>query len=306
EARIPDCLPAEAQPGRHRRMGRRLRLRGAGGGRLARPRRPSVHRNAPRRRRVLVRRRRTRAGAVRRAPPDPVVAGVLRQQPAPRSGRAGRCQRPRPGLHRRRSAARLPDRGDLRRTRPRQERRRQPARGREGVRPAGQPGRRTGHQARDRELRDGGLAPRRVPRQPGLLARAVGVDVRPRALPQLRPVAPRVDGHRPGRGAPPLRRQGRARAGEGRADLPRAPQPLRLAGPRRPPAGPLGRRVVALPGAGPRRGRLAPRRGHPLRGRLRRCRVRRARGSRLGRNGGPHRDGPARCARHPATPVGRV
>ena len=40
--------------------------------------------------------------------------------------------------------------------------------------------------------------------------------------------------------------------------VPRAAQPIRLSRQGRRPAGPVGRRLVALPGARPRRGRLAP------------------------------------------------
>jgi sugar phosphate isomerase/epimerase len=69
--------------------------------------------------------------------------------------------------------------------------------------PAGGPRGGARREDRHRELRDGGLAPRRLPGQPRLLAGAVGVDVLPRAVPQLRPVPPGVDGHRPGRGPAP-------------------------------------------------------------------------------------------------------
>ena len=52
---------------------------------------------------------------------------------------------------------------------------------------------------------------------PGNLAYspALGVDVRPRAVPELRPVPPGVDGHRPGRGAAALHRPHPPRAGQG-------------------------------------------------------------------------------------------
>ena len=137
--------------------------------------------------------------AVRPPRPDVVVAGLLRQQPPPRPDRAQGRQRPRAGLRRRRRPARLPDRRDLRRPRPDPARRRQPPPGRAGLPAAGRPRGRTGREADHRELRDGGLAPRRLPGQPGLLARAVGVDVLPRPVPELRPLAPGLDGDRPGR-----------------------------------------------------------------------------------------------------------
>ena len=51
-----------------------------------------------------------------------------------------------------------------------------------------------------------GWHPRRLSRQPRLLARAVGVDVRARPVSELRPVAPAVARHRPGRRAEAVRR----------------------------------------------------------------------------------------------------
>ena len=137
------------------------------------------------------------------------------------------------------------------------QRRREPARGRGGLPAARRLRRRARREADDRELRDGGLAPRRLPREPRLLARALGVDVRPRALPQLRPVAPAVARHRPGRGAEALRRPRRPRPRQGRRDLPRRAQPLRLLRPHLDArGGPVGHGLVALPDPRPRRGRL--------------------------------------------------
>ena len=72
------------------------------------------------------------------------------------------------------------------RPRPRPQRRREPARGRARLPAARRLRGRARREADDRELRHGGLAPRRLPRQPRLLARAVGVDVRARPVPELR------------------------------------------------------------------------------------------------------------------------
>ena len=134
---------------------------------------------------------------------DAVVARLLRQQPPPRPDGARGGQRPparaastpppllgaaRPSA--RSSAATRAARSPRTCARPSRSSRRW------STTPASR-----GVQADHRELRDGGLAPRRLPRQPRLLAGAVGVDVLPRALPQLRPVPPAVDGDRPGRGA---------------------------------------------------------------------------------------------------------
>ena len=65
----------------------------------------------------------------------------------------------------------------LRRARPLAQRRRQHARGRAGLPAARRVRRRAGREADHRELRDGGLAPGRLPRQHRLLPRALGVDV---------------------------------------------------------------------------------------------------------------------------------
>ena len=109
-------------------------------------------------------------------------------------------------------------------------------------------------EADDRELRDGGLAPGRLPGQPRLLARALGVDVRARPVPQLRPVAPALARHRPGRGAEAVRRPGRPRARQGRRDVPRPSATATASSAARPPrGGPLGHGLVALPHPRPRR-----------------------------------------------------
>ena len=66
---------------------------------------------------------------------------------------------------------------------------------------------------------------------------------------------------------------------------------------------PVGRRLVALPGARPRPGRLEPARRRALRGRLRRRAVRRARGPGVGRHRGEGRDRPADRPRAPCDPL---
>ncbi len=81
---------------------------------------------------------------------------------------------------------------------------------------------------RDRELRDGGMAPRRLSRQPRVLARAVGVDVHARVEAELRSVAPHVAGHRSGQRAAAVRRARRARAGEGHPARPATKEPVRV------------------------------------------------------------------------------
>ena len=87
-----------------------------------------------------------------------------------------------------------------------------------------------------------------------------------------------------------LRRPGRARARQGRRDLPGRAQPLRLLRPHlHARGGPVGHGLVALPDPGPRPGRLPPLRRRALRGRLRRRAVRRARGPGLGRQPGAGR-----------------
>ena len=144
-----------------------------------------------------------------------LVYRALRQQPPPGQHRAGCDQRARRPVHRRRGPGGLPDRRHLRGPRSHPVGGRQPPRGRGRLPSAGRSRRRGGREAHRRELRHGGLAPRRLPGQPRLLARAVGVDVRPRAVPQLRPVPPGVDGHRPGRGATALHRPHPPRAGQG-------------------------------------------------------------------------------------------
>ncbi len=176
------------------------------------------------------------------------------------------------------------------------------ARRREGVRPARGPGRGEGRPAHHRELRDGGLAPGRLPGQPRLLPRAVGVDVLDRPLPQLRPVPPGVARHRPGRGAAALRRPDPARAGQGRAARSRSAATA-TAGRARPSCartrGTSAGGATACPDSATSTGR---RRRHALRGRVRRRAVRRARGPRLGRRPKTRstpvcRSPTARCAR---------
>ena len=128
---------------------------------------------------------------------DPVVAGLLRQQPPPRPDRAQGRQRPRAGLHRRRRPSAARPSGPSSAATPAS---RWPTTSRRPRRSSspGRPGRRAGREADHRELRDGGLAPRRLPRQPGVFAGAVGVDVLPGPVPELRPLAPGLDGDRPG------------------------------------------------------------------------------------------------------------
>src|SRR5215207_5510851 len=173
EARVPDRLPAEALARRHRRLGGGPRLRRPRGGRLARPRRPPIHRHARRRHGAVVRWGRRRLPRhVRQARADRVVAGVLRQQPPPRPGGARGDQRPRPRLHRRRRRARRAHGRHVRGPAPGPVRPGEPDAGRGGVPAHRRPGRRAGREGHRRELRDGGLAPRRLPGQPRLLARA--------------------------------------------------------------------------------------------------------------------------------------
>ena len=172
--------------------------------------------------------------------PDPAEREALPRAPA--------------RLHRRGGRARRRARRHVHRPRPRPQRRREPARGRARLPAARRLRGRARRAADDRELRDGGLAPGRLPGQPRLLARALGVDVRARAVPELRPVAPALAGHRPGRGAEAVRRPRRARAREGRRDVPGRAQPLRLLRPHLDArGGPVGHGLVALPDPRPRR-----------------------------------------------------
>ena len=269
-------------------MGRRSRLRDAGARRLAAARRSPVRR--PPRRGGRLRRGRSRAGARRpgRQRPRALGARLLRQQPPPRARAARGDPRTSAHVHRRRRGARRRAGGDLRRSRQLAQRRREPARGRARLPAARRLRRRAGGEADDRELRDGGLAPRRLPGQPRLLPRALGVDVRARALAQLRSLAPALDRDRSRRGAEAVRRQGDPCPCQGRGDVLRAAQPLRLLRPRLDPrGGSLGHGLVALPRPGSRRRRLPPLRRHPVRGWLRRRALGRARGPGLG--GSPER-----------------
>ena len=224
---------------------------------MAGGRRPPLRGPPPRRRGV----RRGRGGAgegrARAQRADALRARLLRQQPAPRPRGSRGHPRPSACVHRRRRGARRPARRHVHRPRPRPLGGREPAR-RRGRLPAARRLRRAARrEADDRELRDGGLAPRRLPGQPGLLPRAVGVDVRARALPQLRPVAPVVAGHRPRRRPAALRRPRPPRPRQGRRDLSPAARPLRLlrahVHSRR---GPVGHGLVALPHPRPRPDRL--------------------------------------------------
>ena len=179
--------------------------------------------------RTSTRRGRRHARASRQARPDPVLAGLLRQQPAARRRRAAADQRARAaGASTPPPLLGCPTVGTFVGRDPGRIGAGEPGRRRGGVRAARRPSRRAGRQAHHRELRDGGLAPRRLPGQPRLLARAVGVDVLDRPVPQLRPVPPGVDRHRPGGGGAPLRRPHPSRPGQGHRALPRGPQPLRL------------------------------------------------------------------------------
>ena len=111
------------------------------------------------------------ASAARRSPTTTTTC-----IPIPPSAR--RSTRTSASVHRRRRRARRRAGRHVHRARPGEVRRRQPARGRAGLPGARRLRRRARREADDRELRDGGLAPRRLPRQPRVLARAVGVDVR--------------------------------------------------------------------------------------------------------------------------------
>src|SRR3954469_22103400 len=301
EARLPDRLHARAAAGGDRRLGGGQRLRGARARRLAAAGRPPVHGQPPGRR--PLRRGRGRACARDAAPAraDALGAGLLRQQPAPRSGRARGDPRPPAVVRRRVRGARRAAGRHLHRPRPGPQRCREPARGR--ARPAA-PGRlraRARRHVDGRELRDGGLDRRRRARQPRLLARTVGVDVRPRLRAELRPLAPAVAGHRSGRGAQALRRARRPRARQGRRDLRRPAQSLwvlRADGDAR--GRPVGHGLVALPDPGPGRRRLPSLRRHALRRRLRRRAERRARGPGLGRHAGEGAAGPADRPPQPA------
>ena len=84
-------------------------------------------------------------------------------------------------VHRRRRGARRRPGRHVHRPRHSPQRRREPARGRARAAAARRLRRRARRQADGRELRDGGLASRRLPGQPRLLAGALGVDVRARA-----------------------------------------------------------------------------------------------------------------------------
>src|SRR5919107_6419649 len=75
EARLPDRLPAGPAALGDRPLGARARVRGAGGGGVAGPRRPAVHGDAPARRVVHGRRRRERQQAVLRQRDHAVVLG---------------------------------------------------------------------------------------------------------------------------------------------------------------------------------------------------------------------------------------
>ena len=101
-------------------------------------------------------------------------ARLLRQQPRSRSVRAGGEPCTPARVHRRRRGTRRRAGGHVHRPRPRPQRRGQPARGGAHL-PAARGLRGRARRAPDdRELRDGGLAPRRLPREPRLLARSCG------------------------------------------------------------------------------------------------------------------------------------
>ena len=106
EARLPERLHARAQPRGHRRVGAAQRLRGARARRLAATRRPPVHRQPRRGRRLRRRGGRPRTRGSRGQRPRAVRARLLRQQPAsrPRGARGG--PRPPARVHRRRRGAR--------------------------------------------------------------------------------------------------------------------------------------------------------------------------------------------------------
>ncbi len=115
--------------------------------------------------------------------------------------------------------------------------------------PARRPCGRARREARDRELRDGGVAPRRLSGQPRLLARAVGVDVSLGPLPQLRPFPPLLDGHRPRRGAPAVRGGGSCTRRPRTSSCSPSAATASAGRPRGGTPGPVGRRLVALPGS---------------------------------------------------------
>ena len=136
EARPPHRLHARAAARGDRGVRRRSGLRGARGGGLALARRPALHRQPHRGRRL--RRGRGRAGApgARRQRADPLGARLLRQQPPPRPRRARGRPRPPAPLHRRGGGPRGRPGRHLRRARPGALRRREPPRGRARAAPA--------------------------------------------------------------------------------------------------------------------------------------------------------------------------
>ena len=221
------CMP-ERPLEDDRRLGRGERLRDARARGVAGRGRPPLRGAPPRGRRVRRGRGRAGRGRARGQRADRLGPRLLRQQPPPRRRGARGDPRAPAGVHRRVRRARRPAGRHLHRARPGTLGRREPPRGRPGLPGARRLRGRARREADDRELRDGGLASGRLPGEPRLLARAVGVDVRARAVPELRPVAPAVAGHRPGRRAAAVRGSGRPRPRQGRRDLPAAPRPLRL------------------------------------------------------------------------------
>ena len=192
EARVPHRLHARAQPRGHRRLGRRAtasrrsssrRGRSSATGRSPRATSRRTRFDEAEADRVRARARRARARRSRRSPTTTTTCTPTRPSARRSTPTCARCID---------AAAALGGvaRRHVHRPRPGPQRGREPARGRAGLPAARRLRRRARREADDRELRDGGLAPRRLPRQPRLLARAVGVDVRARPLPQLRPVAP--------------------------------------------------------------------------------------------------------------------
>ena len=149
--------------------------RGARARGVAAARRPALHREPPGRRRVRRGRGRARARGARRQRARALGARLLRQQPASRPGRARGDPRPPARLHRRRRGARRRPGRDLHRPRSNPLSVADNLREAERVLPplvdyAGERGR----AADDRELRDGGVAPGRLPRATSPTRRSSG------------------------------------------------------------------------------------------------------------------------------------
>jgi len=230
------------------------RIRSAGGSGVADRQRAHPRGRPPRRRRVHSRRRRgcsrtngpARAGHLR--------GDLLRQQPARRRRRT-RPDPPTPAsLHRRGSSPRRPVCHHLHRPGHHSSGGRQPQARRAAPAPAGPVRSRPRRETARRELPYGRLAPRRIPRQPRLLTRAVGLDVRPRLRAHLRPLPPALARHRPARCPEPRPASWhrRPRPSQGHPDRRAGPHPLRSLRQDSRPGRAHRRRMVALPRSRPR------------------------------------------------------